>query len=332
MGFFKKKKAFSDNEDTAPKTAQLCNEEKYGLAWLLIVGEKEKTRGLQMMRELDRAGFIEGSIALSMFCDDNDEREKLVKKAADAGNTEGLWQYCSYLPHSYIPDPSNSADALWEKTCLDAAESGSVDAMNEMGNVFHRRGHFSESMYWYAMANANDHPQGKLSMMGIAKEWAHHGRPRQYRKGSPRFDNARHICAIAYLELVSGNELSSTPDDIIKLVLNGVPIAGYFAGDLFESIGNYEMAYKMYNALAFENDAHALKCYADMLFFGKGTQKDTQNAIRIYLEAAEQGDRSAMFIVGELTKANNKNLAAYWYGVSHTRGYELSLQRLIQLA
>ena len=48
--------------------------------------------------------------------------------------------------------------------------------------------------------------------------------------------------------------------------------------------------------------------------------------------AAERGEREAMFVMGEFTKGSNKNIAAYWYGLSHTRGYEDSLDRLIQIA
>ncbi len=339
MSFFDK---FKKKNEPTPSTQstkaqndnlpQMSNEEKYGKAWLLIVGQKQKTQGLQMMRELDNVGFIEGTIALSMFCENLAERKALIKKAADAGNPEGLWEYCGFLPHSYVPDPNNSADALWEKNCLEAAEKGSVDAMNEMGNIFNRRGNYAESMYWYALANANDHPQGKVSMAGIARKWAQNGSPCEYVNGSPKFDEARHKVAIAYLKLNSNSKLGNSLDDIIKLVHDGVPIAGYFAGDLFERIGNDEMAYTMYNALALENDAHALKCCGDMLFTGKGTQKDPQNAICMYIKAAEEGDRTAMFIAGEFTKANNKYLAAYWYGVSHSRGYMHSLQRMMQLA
>ena len=336
FGFGKKKKddksATPNPVPQQPAAVQLSNEEKYGKAWLLIVGQKQRPLGLQMMQELDEAGFIEGTIALSMFTADPAERKRLIKKAADANNPEGLWEYCGLLPHSYVPNPANTADALWEKYCLEAAERGSVDAMNEMGNVFHRRGHYSESMYWYAMANANDHPEGRMGMIGIAREWAQNGCPKQFVKGSAKFDMYRHQCAVAYLELNSNKTLSYSPDDIIRLVLQGVPIAGYFAGDLFESIGNDEMAYKMYNALAFENDAHALKCYADMIMVGKGTQKDPQKAFGIYIEAAERGDRTAMFIAGEINRTSNTNMAAYWYGLSHTRGYEHSIQRLAQLA
>lgn len=169
-------------------------------------------------------------------------------------------------------------------------------------------------------------------MQGIARKWQGAGCPRGFVAGSPKYDEDRHTCAIAYLEMHSNQELTATPDEMISLVLKGVPLAGYFTGDLFESIGNEEMAYRMYNALAFENDAHAVKCYADMLAAGKGVERDMQNAVRFYSLAAELGERSAMFVVGEFTKGQNKNLAVYWYGVSHTRGYEHSLQRMIQLA
>ena len=50
---------------------------------------------------------------------------------------------------------NNANDKLWVETVLDAAERGSVDAMNEMGNICNRWAHFAESMYWYAMANAH---------------------------------------------------------------------------------------------------------------------------------------------------------------------------------
>jgi hypothetical protein len=51
----------------------------------------------------------------------------------------------------------------------------------------------------------------------------------------------------------------------------------------------------------------------------------------MYQLSAEKGDRAAMFAVG-VTKNQNANLAAYWYGVAHRRGYQPALQRIIHLA
>ena len=321
-----------NNTELPASLADTLLREKYGRAWLLIAGKKEKERGLQMMHELDEAGFVEGSIALSMFCENLIDKSILAKKAADAGNPEGLWTYCNCLPHSEIPDPELFIDETWEKTCLAAAEKGSVDAMLEMGNVYRRRGHFSESMYWYAMANACGHPEGKNSMKGIAMEWVLNGCPREYVKGSPQFDVARHQCAVAYLELNSDSDITSNPHDFSKMVDEGVPIAGYFLGELFKDMGRADGAYQAYDAIASHNDAHALKCCAEMLSAGNGVQKNAMNSVHMYKRAAELGDREAMRALGVLIESANKDLAAYWYGVSHTRGYGRSLQELIRLA
>ena len=330
MGIFdifkKKKETIDDNTNNTQS-----NEEKYGEAWLLIVGQSEKERGIKMMRELDEIGFTEATIALSMFAEDSVERNTLIKKAADAGNTEGLWQYCCSLFHAYVPNFDNPADAYWLKNCLKAAEMGCADAMMELGNVFHRKGNYPESMYWYAMSNAYDHPSGQYSMECLAKEWVTKMCPRVFNK-SANFNETRYKCAISYLELNSEINLSTSPEDFIKLVLDGEPIAAYFAGDLFESLGNEKTAFEMYSVLAKKGDAHALRCCVDMMFTGRGTTKNVMGAIQNYKKAAEAGDRTAMFVTAEFLKSNNKNMAAYWYGVSHSRGYSYSLDRLVQLS
>ena len=69
-----------------------------------------------------------------------------------------------------------------------------------------------------------------------------------------------------------------------------------------------------------------------MLATGRGVAKDLQSALRFYQKAAELGEREAMFVMGEFTKETNKNIAAYWYGISHSRGYQHAQTRLIQLA
>ena len=41
-------------------SAGLSDREKYGQAWLQIVGQKNRAKGLQTMKELSDKGFIEG--------------------------------------------------------------------------------------------------------------------------------------------------------------------------------------------------------------------------------------------------------------------------------
>ncbi len=308
----------------------LSDREKCGYAWLQIVGQKNRARGLQIMRELSADGFIEGSIALAMFTENLQERKSLYKKAAGQNHPEGLWGYSGFLQHSFIPDPKNPSDVEWEKYCLKAAQNGCVDAMNELGNIFNRRNQYPQSMYWYAMANANDFPNGQISLNGIAQKWLSAGMPYEYEE-TEGFDKAKYKCALFYLEMWADQEISTSIEEYVSLNLAGEPLAAYLTGDMFESAGNIEMAYRMYNAIAHENDAHGLKCYADMLFTGRGVQKDMQGALRMYQLSAERGDRAAMFVVGEFTKNQNENLAAFWYGVAYSRGYQPALQRLIQL-
>ena len=308
----------------------LSEKERYGQAWLQIVGG-QRAKGIKTMKELSDGGFIEATIALAMFTENQLERKTLYKIAADANNPEGLWGYSGFLEHSFIPNPNNAADAKWESICLKAAKLGSVDAMNEMGNIYNRRNQFTRSMYWYSMANLNDFPNGEISLNGIAKKWLNSDMPYEYEAGDD-FNEAMHKCALFYLEMWADQEFTTPIDEYIAMNLAGEPLAAYLTGDMFEQAGNYEMAYKMYNAIAFENDAHGIKCYADMLFTGRGVEKDMQAAVNMYYKAAELGDRSAMFIAGEFTKNNNLNLAAYWYGVSHSRGYPHSLTRLKQIA
>ena len=69
-----------------------------------------------------------------------------------------------------------------------------------------------------------------------------------------------------------------------------------------------------------------------MIFTGKGVERDVKRAIQLYQQSADLGERAAMFIMGEFLKKNNKNLAAYWYGKSHVRGYSAALNRLVQLS
>ena len=285
MGLF----SFQSRNKSEDKSDLEKWQEMYGKAWLMIVRQTQKRKGLKIMKQLDAQGFSEATVVLAMFAESPSERMELVKKAADAGNVEGLWEYTGFLPHSFCPNMSNANDKKWVETVLKAAERGSVDAMNEMGNICNRWGHFTESMYWYAMANAHGHPDGQLSMDSEARKWKNAGCPKTFEKGTARFDEARFKCALSYLEWHAGTGFSVPMDEIIRYNMNGTPIAAYLAGDIFEGSDDLEMAYKMYNAISFENDPHGLKCYADMLATGRGVEQDMQSAFRFYKLAAELG-------------------------------------------
>ena len=97
--------------------------------------------------------------------------------------------------------------------------------------------------------------------------------------------------------------------------------------------GNLNMAFQAYKAIASEFDPHGLKCYADMLVTGRGTERNIKEAFEQYEEAAECGDIESMFTMGEYYRNEGKrNIAAYWYGKAYARGYAPAETRLIQMA
>ena len=53
-----------------------------------------------------------------------------MKKAADAGSSEGLWEYSGFLSHSFIPDP-----ALQDRVLLWLEEHPQKEYDDEYQNV-----------------------------------------------------------------------------------------------------------------------------------------------------------------------------------------------------
>ena len=322
-----------DDRSTTEEKEQLTDIEMCGKAWLQIASQDHRDEGITALQELDDDLFDEGSLALAMFTTDLEDRKKLLEKAATMGNAEAIWQYSGYLPHSFAANSGDKQDEKWLEYCVTAAENNNVDAMNELGNIFHRQKNYAESMYWYAMANSNGKENGQVSMEGIAKEWKLAGAPRDHVKGTNRFDESRFRCAVTYLEIYAGLTPSTSVKELFGLALSGTAIAGHLAGDIYESSGNLDMAFQAYQAIASEFDPHGLKCYADMLLPGRGTERNIKEAFEQYEEAAECGDIVSMFTMGEYYRNEGKrNIAAYLYGKAYARGYAPAETRLIQMA
>ncbi len=312
-------------KEPEPAGDVITKEEQYGEAWMMINSSLEDA--LAIFEKLDKEDFIEATIALAMFTSDKDKRKALIKKASDNSNAEGMWQYSSQMPHSHVPNFDNENDSAWAEQVFTAAYLGSADAMNESGNIYHRLGSYDESMYWYVMANAHDHDDANVSMDGLASEWNRKGRP--YVQNLD--DDDEYKCAMMYLELHAGLKPKASLEEIISATLNGTTIAGYLAGDILEAQGDFASAYKMYNALCYEGDAHAMRCCADMIMSGRMGAVDIEKARNLYSKAADGGEVAAMFVMGEMLRKENKKLAAYYYGMAHARGYKLALGRLMKL-
>lgn len=327
MGLFN---LFKDNSNTNTK-GQLSNEERCGKAWLQIAKGRYRDEGLATMKQLGEEGFDEGYLAYAMFEQNEYVRKDYLKKAADAGNAEAMWQYANYLPHTYAADLGDPDDKAWLSLVTNAANGGCVDAMNELGNIYHRQGDYPRSMYWYAMAFYYGHPDGQISMRGISREWQNAGMPTGYEDG-PDFNDDKYECAMIFLEMYASIPFDrSKLDSYFEMISRGTPLGAYFAIGFLENQGMEKTAFDAYDKFLTAKDPHGLKLYADVLLTGKGTGVNKQEAFKMCEKAANAGDRESMYITGLFQGVTNKNLGGYWLGKAYARGYDKAEDKLLQM-
>ena len=299
---------------------------QYGSIFLSLLDEDTRESGYAELEKMELR-FPEAGIALGQYYQGNNQEKakKHFKFAADNGIAEGQWGYAQLLPHSHVLDMTNANDKEYLKYCLAAAEGGCPDAANEMGNICHRKGFYEESTYWYGMAYSLEHPNGIVSMRGITREWAQQGINKQFMAHIDHFTEEKRQTALLIYKMFNQSLEAEDMDDLMTLALKGENLAGFILAKIMEQEHQDEMAYTVYNALAFENHPHALRCYADMLLAGKGTERDVKAAFRMYEKAAKGGNATAMFAMGQkAVKDGDKCLAAAWFGQAYVRGMEMA--------
>lgn len=285
--------------------------------------------------KLEEAGCGEASVALGQLETANDQQLALAhfKKAASKGIAEGAWGCAAMLGHDYIADIEGK-DKEWYKYCLLAAKSGCCDAMNELGNMFNRINDYLGAYYWYQMAAFYEHPQGYMSAAIQVNQWKQAGTPSlASRIDGVRVNDVQNAAAVmkcmAGIDALDSNKMNEFLQAAME---DDNEFMGLFIGHFFEDTvkmdGNAKMGYQL---AAHNNSIIGMKCLGDMLAYGKGCEKNMQNAVSWYKGAAEQGEKTASFIMGQLVKAKNPNLAAYYYSVAYRRGYEPALAALKQL-
>ena len=306
----------------------------FGKYMLLLLDEDTREAGYVAMEKIvDR--FPEAGVTLGQYYQQTDVKRarKYFKMAADAGIEEGQWGYANTIPHSTVLDLSDPNDKEYLKYCLMAAEGGCPDAANEMGNICHRKKFYEESTYWYGMAYSLEHPSGMTSMRGITKEWQQNGVSKEYKPHMQHFTKERHETALLIYKMFNQSLETSDLDRMMELALQGENLAGFIFAKIMEQHNKDILAYTAYNALAIENHPYALRCYADMLLNGKGTARDVDGAFRMYQQAAERGNATAMFAMGQkAVKDGDKYLAACWFGQAYSRGMEMAGEWLEKLA
>ena len=306
--------------------------EKYGALMLKALDENQRQEAYSKLEEIEEV-FPEAGVALGQYYFEMNRQtaRRHFKIAADAHIHEGEWGYAGTIIHSSVPRKDIANDVEWEKYCLRAAEGGCPDAANEMGNICNRRGCIVEAAYWYGMAYFLEHPQGLIGVKGILQKWLEAGKPEDYKAGTDHYTNERHQAAVLFLK-----GMSDKPEfeKMERLYLRGEVLAGLFYGYLFQKGNANDYAYDAYNMLLLEDcpHPHIMRCCADMLASGTGTEKDVDEAFRLYTRAAKEGNAPSMYALGQKAmKEGNKDLAAGWFGMAYVRGYDLAGESLATL-
>lgn len=304
--------------------------EKLGAAWLKLVSDDniKREEGLKELQILEAQGDVESAMSLALFETTLEGKEKYLKKAAATVNAEALWQYSNLLNHNHVPDLDDKDDMFWMRTVLTAARKGSVDAMLEMGNIFNRLSNYVESFYWYFLSSIYEHPQGELSASFAVKNWVKNGESKKFKRVTDCFKKEyMKTCFIIMKRFRGIDPASSDLKTLLKNAQKGDVLAALFLGKIYENNNLIPMAIKMFNIASMEKDAYAMRCMADIYMMSNRIQ----DAFSLYEKAAELGEKHAMFVMGEVKREKNKNEAAYWYALSHIRGYDAALERLKKL-
>ena len=283
-------------------------------------------------KNLEKEGLIEASIALGQMAQMTDKMEALehFRKAAAKGSAEGAWSVAALLGHSYKAE-INGKDKEWYKYCLQAAQGGCSDAMNELGNMYNRINDYLGAYYWYQMATYYEHPQGMDGVNGIIKKYVDAGMP----KLTPKIDGVRPndaMNAIFILRVLTGQDrLDNDRMNAFRAfaMADDNEIMCLFIAQFFESVvkmdGNAKMGYQL---AAHNNSIMGMKCLADMLMAGRGGERNMESAIDWYIAAADKEEKTACFIMGEISRQKDPDLADFFYSVAYRRGYEPALARL----
>lgn len=319
----------------AEKKPSLTLEEEYGKISLLGYKDGRWRELYPKIQELEDRGLAEASIALGQFTQMTDQDQGLYhfKKAAAAGLAEGAWSCAALLGHEYIADIEGD-DAEWYKYCLQAANKGCCDAMNELANMYNRKSDYLGAFYWYQLAAYYGHPQGNAAVNAILNKWGSEGKPAiaEYINGVRPRDVEN---AVRIFKMMTGQE-KLTPELIEEFMrlamMDDNEFMGLFLGNFFEYVAHDDDNARLsYQLVAHNGSIMGMKCLGDMFAAGKGCVQDFQKAMDWYTGAAEYYEKTAAFVMGEYYRRSNPNLAAFWYAVSDRRGFEPAFDRIQQL-
>ena len=103
--------------------------------------------------------------------------------------------------------------------------------------------------------------------------------------------------------------------------------------DFAESLKHdFRQAAFWYKKAADLGDGNGSRCYADMLMTGSGVERNAQQAMRYYADAADKGVPEAAFVLGEFYRsAGDSENAFKAYQQAYNNGYAPAKKRIEQM-
>lgn len=307
----------------------LSFEENYGQAMLYIASFVDKTKGFEILQDLENNGYYEASLPLGMYASvGKDEARIHFEKAAGEGIPEGLWKYSMMLEEPFVPNYDNTNDIVWEESVYEAATGGCRIAMQCIAGMLDRAGRYVESFYWYKMCEFYGSQNAHELSMNEFHKWVNDGSPDIYVHYFDDFDEEKFAVALSLLQTMERGE--PTEDDynlMVKASENGNSFASHLLLEVYSE--DIYLQAKLLPLLCELDDHLALRKYGDLYFNGtSATPKNIDKAIEYYKRASALGNRRAMYYLGEYYKDSNKLMSAYWYGMALVRGHQKAMAAL----
>ena len=328
------------NWDYTPLTSDekiegLTLEERYGKASFCGYKTKDWGKSIAEFVLLEKESLGEASLALGQYVQANDSQAALdhFLKAAKAGIAEGAWGAACILGHEHIAQIKGK-DKSWYELCLQAALGGCGDAMNELGNYYNRINDYIGAYYWYQLAEFYECPGSVGSAARIVEKYLRAGSPALSQSiDGVRPNDVKNTISIFRCMTQQDALDQKRMDSFVRAAMEDEnEIMGLFIGHFFEQVakmdGNARMGYKL---AAHNHSIIGMKCYGDMLYHGIGGDEEKDKAISWYQDAAEKGEKTACFIMGELLQILDNKLSAYWFSSAIRRGYTPALERMLQV-
>lgn len=247
---------------------------------------------------------------------------KYYTLSADAGYAPAQ----NYLGFRYYRGEGVERDPLHAVELITrAAEQGDPKGANNLGwlliegeGVVHD---YTKAAYWLSKAAEAGLPAGISQLADLYKKGL--GVDADSLKAACLYERAIE-CGLADAELKLSEMLSLS-------IKNMTETEAITEGLRYRSIGAYRIAAQCYETAAGQGNAHGKALLADACSRGEGVDYDYDRAVKLYYEAALDGNPSAQFVIGELLEILRDaipeenapeiySVPDYWYALARIGG------------